>query len=243
MRVAIIDSDLNQAESLAESLKQIDCKSYIFGRAKEATRTLQRESFDLILLEWQLPDIDGGELLVWIRENLDWQVPVIFVTRTGGSENLVYALGRGADDFIAKSVATPELLARIQAVLRRTSRVDPVGRVLTCGLHVIDMARREIVVDGSKVALTQKEFELASFLFRHNGRLLSRGHLMETVWGHSDEMNTRTLDTHISRLRKKLRINAEMGWRLSSVYHHGYRLEAVDRSVETTEPALADLPD
>ncbi|HGX93959.1 MAG TPA: response regulator transcription factor [Candidatus Tenderia sp.] len=241
MRVAIIDNDVAQADYLEMSLRQIGCSSHVFESAKEALRAFQRESYELILLEWVLPDLGGDEVLAWIREHLDWQVPVIFVTQYSGSENLVRALGRGADDFIAKSAARAELLARIQAVLRRASGIDPASKVLDCGHHVIDMERREITLDGQKVALTQKEFDLASFLFRHHGRLLSRAHLMEAVWGHGDEMNTRTLDTHISRLRKKLQINADKGWRLSSVYHHGYRLEAVDTPAEAA-PELAELP-
>ncbi len=242
MRVAIIEGDLDQAGVLEACLRQIGCKCHLFTAGREAIKTFQRDSYDLILLEWLLPDIGGDQVLAWIRENLDWQVPVIFVTQVNGSETLVHALGNGADDFIYKPVREAELQARIQAVLRRTSRIDPACKVLEYGLHVIDMERREIHVDGARVALTQKEFELASFLFRHSGRLLSRSHLMETVWGHGDEMNTRTLDTHISRLRKKLRINDETGWRLSSVYHHGYRLEAVAMAAETAEPELAESP-
>ena len=82
-------------------------------------------------------------------------------------------------------------------------------------------------IDDEPVALTQKEFELALFLFRNAGRLMSRSYLLENVWGHSAELNTRTLDTHISRLRKKLQLGEGSGWRLASAYRHGYRLEPV----------------
>ncbi len=228
MRVAIIEDDVLQAQHLAVCLEEMGCDCHFYQSGKEAMRALQKESFDLILLDWLLPDVGGDEVLRWIRENLDWQVPVIFVTQKDSAEDLAYALGNGADDYITKPIKVPELLARIQAVVRRTSGVGPGHQVLEFGHHVIDLERREIRVDGEKVPLTQKEFELAAFFFRNNGRLLSRAHLMENVWGHGEDVNTRTLDTHISRLRKKLQLNTDKGWRLSSVYHHGYRLEAVD---------------
>ncbi len=227
MRIAIIEGEPNRAEALAGIFSGIGGDSHTFDSGGEAVKGLHKESYDLIVLDWQLPDMGGDAMMEWIRENLDWQVPVMVISKGGHGRELVKALNLGADDYLALPVQADELVARVRALLRRALGAVPGRKVLVFGQHVIDLERREIRVDGVKVTLTQKEFDLASFLFRNNGRLLSRAHLMETVWGHGEKMNTRTLDTHISRLRKKLQLNADHGWRLCSVYHHGYRLEAV----------------
>lgn len=127
-----------------------------------------------------------------------------------------------------------ELLARIQALGRRISGNEPVQRTLEFSPYRFDLERRELAVGGEVVPLTQKEYELLLFFFKNAGRLLSRAHLLESVWGRSSDINTRTLDTHVSRLRKKLNLNSEKGWRLSSSYHYGYRLEPAGNGSESS---------
>lgn len=118
------------------------------------------------------------------------------------------------------------LKARIHALLRRVRGPEAESdRPQRFGVYRFDPQRSQVFMDEVPVSLTQKEFELALFLFRHAGRLMSRSYLLENIWGHSAELNTRTLDTHISRLRKKLQLGEDSGWRLTSVYHQGYRLE------------------
>ena len=226
MRIAIVEDDPDQAALLQVWLENEGFDCHIFEDGAKAVKAFQKESFDLVLLDWYLPELNGAEVLKWIRENLDWRIPVIFVTQRDSEEDLAYALENGADDYVPKPITARVLLARIHALLRRIHGVESC-KPQQFGKFSFDAQSNQIFIENEPVTLTQKEFELALFLFRNSGRLLSRSHLLESVWGHSSELNTRTIDTHISRLRKKLQLGEESGWRLSSVYHHGYRLESV----------------
>ena len=136
-----------------------------------------------------------------------------------------------AEDYITKPERQKEMIARINAVARRTNpHVD--DEVIEMEPFRIDSTSREVKVKGEKVKLTEKEFKLVQFLFKNVGRLVSRDHILSAVWGYDLGLNTRTVDTHISRIRKKLDLVPENGWRLSSIYHQGYRLEHLVHSSE-----------
>jgi two-component system response regulator RegX3 len=228
MRIAIVEDDPDQAALLALWLRDDGYDCHVYADGNQAIKGFQKESFDLILLDWCLPELSGDKVLEWVRETLGWKVPVIFVTRRDSEEDLALALEKGADDYIAKPIKPLELKARVRAMLRRAACPDVQGaQSAEFGSYRFDIQSHQLYFNDESVPLTQKEFELALFLFRNAGRLLSRAHLLENVWGHSSEINTRTLDTHVSRLRKKLHLGEETGWRLSSVYHHGYRLEPI----------------
>lgn len=228
MRIAIVEDDPDQAALLQLWLGEEAFDCHIFEDGDEAIKAFQKDSYDLVLLDWYLPKLNGAEVLAWIRENLDWKIPVIFVTQRDCEEDLAYALEHGADDYVTKPIKPVVLRARIHALLRRVrgGQLDA-NNSQKFGRFRFDSQSSQLFIDEAPVSLTQKEFELALFMFRNSGRLLSRAYLLENVWGHSTELNTRTLDTHISRLRKKLNLGEDAGWRLSSIYHHGYRLESV----------------
>ena len=159
----------------------------------------------------------------------DRKIPVLFTTSRDREEDIVHALQSGADDYMIKPIRRSETLARITALLRR-ALPDPEEQALySCPPFEFDLGGQQVTVDDKPVALTNKEFQLALLLFRNSGRLLSRSYLLENVWGVRSELSTRTVDTHISRLRNKLGIRPERGWRLSAVYHHGYRLETAEQ--------------
>lgn len=228
MRIALLEDEQDQADLVCAWLKAAghSCHAYVLG--KDLVREALRETFDLFLLDWEVPGMSGAEVLVWIRANIAEAVPVLFVTARQREEDIVHALTNGADDYMIKPLGKLELLARIEALGRRAragQRVDE--GVLEFGQLGIDCRSRKVTLRGAEVAMTQKDYELALFLLRNLGRLLSRGHILEAVWGQSAEINTRTVDTHVSRIRGKLQLTPENGWRLSAVYQHGYRLERI----------------
>jgi two-component system response regulator RegX3 len=223
MHIGILEDDRAQQEiyKLCFSVAQhdSDCHETVaaFMDALKSTR------FDLLIIDWMLPDGTGEEVLTWVRENLGWDLPIIFVTARDAEADIVSALRKGADDYVVKPPKIMELLARIETLSRRSKTSPP--RVLRLGSYEINQDLRTIYVSGKPVELTQKEFELAAYLFQHPGKLLSRVHLLEQLWGLNADVDTRTVDTHISRIRRKLGINPEHGWQIISVHGYGYRIE------------------
>lgn len=226
MRIAILEDD-TALSSLYQDWLQGDghtCQCYADG--KSFLKGISRESFDLAILDWELPDMTGADVLQKIRQSLDWRMPVIFATNRMDEADIVFALKSGADDYMIKPVKQNELLARLLALGRRSGMLDNDIDVNTAP-YTFDPIQLTASFDGQSVVLTRKEFDLALFMFKNQGRLLSRKHIMESVWGQSEDLNTRTVDTHISAIRQKMHIGPERGWRLASIYGHGYRLEAV----------------
>lgn len=229
MRIAILEDDSDQLALLERWLADAghDVHAYLGGR--DTMRHAGRESFDLFVLDWQVPDVSGPEVLAWIRNNVSKHVPILFVTVRDSEEDIVFALESGADDYMVKPARKHELLARVNALLRRAypRKEDP---LLSFPPFEIDTRRGEIRRSGTKIELTPKEYDLAVVLFRNMGRLLSRGHLQEAVWGRTGDLATRTVDTHVSQVRKKLDLRAETGFRVVPIYNYGYRLEQVGDS-------------
>jgi DNA-binding response OmpR family regulator len=226
LRLAILEDDPDQLALLQRWLAQDghDVHGYLSGR--EMMMRAGRESFDLFVLDWQVPDVSGTDVLLWLRTHVSQRVPVLFVTVRDSEQDIVFALENGADDYIIKPARQHELLARVHALLRRAYPREEEKR-LTFPPYEIDIQRGEVLRAGAKLELTPKEFDLTVVLFRNIGRLLSRGHLQEAVWGRTGDLNTRTVDTHISQVRKKLDLRAETGFRVVPVYNYGYRLEQI----------------
>jgi len=225
LRVALLEDDEILARLMREWLVEAGYDCQIFGQGRTLIYHLCRDTYDLIVLDWMLPDTDGIQVLRWIREHIDWSIPVLFVTGKDQEADIVQALNQGADDYMTKPIKKLEMLARLKAVSRRVMPQDENQQVLDFGQYRIDVNTRTVSLNNMPVDLTQKEFDLVLFLFRNAGRVLSRGHILESVWGRNPNLNTRTVDTHASRIRNKLDLKAEHGWQLKAVYQHGYRLE------------------
>jgi DNA-binding response OmpR family regulator/HPt (histidine-containing phosphotransfer) domain-containing protein len=223
MHIGILEDDLQQQEIYQLWLGNARHTCACFVSVKDFVAALQQDRFDLLLIDWMLPESSGEAALKWVRAHLGWEIPVIFVTARDQEADLVAALKEGADDYLVKPPRRMELLARIEALTRRLKA----PLVLKFGVYEADPQNHSIIVRGEGVKLTQKEYELAAYLFQHPGKLLSRVHLLEQLWGLNAEVDTRTVDTHVSRLRKKLAIGPDNGWQIVPVHGWGYRMEKV----------------
>lgn len=227
MKIALLEDDPDQAQVIKMFLECAHHSCSEFSSGQEFIEGVEHVMFDLFILDWEVPDKNGIEVLTWVRLNLGWNIPVLFMTMRDSKEDIVLALETGADDYMAKPIDADELIARINSLERRSRSQDDRVNLFTAGEFTFNISERTLIRGDFNIELTTKEFDLAVYLFRNIGRMLPRTELMEGVWGINADVNTRTVDTHISRLRKKLDLTPENGWKLSSIYHHGYRLEAV----------------
>ncbi len=229
MRLGVLEDDPAFRSEIDTIMASAGHACHSFPTSRALTTALRQESFDLLLLDWNLPDFSGLQLLSWARVNLDPCPPVIMVTCRIDNADIVAALEAGADDYVVKPVDPSVLAARVGALLRRTYPVAvPVSGKEELWGAVFDHSALTVRISGDEVTLTTKEFGLALALFRNMHRAMSRTHLLEAVWGRNPDLPTRTLDVHVSRLRARLSLRPERGYRLMPVHSFGYRLETMD---------------
>lgn len=238
MRIAILEDDDAQREAICGLLASIGHHCHGFTASKALLRALRNETYDLLILDWNLPDLPGIEVLEWSRTHLSPPPPALILTSRTEEADMVLGLNAGADDYVIKPVQPPVLMARVGAILRRAYAAAESRPIEQFDDHVFNVAAQTVQVHGETVVLTTKEFNLALLLFKNLHRALSRDHLLETIWGRSPEVQTRTLDMHISRIRMKLNLRPQNGYKLIPVYSYGYRLEKlVDTVACVTEDA------
>lgn len=226
MRIAIADDDEAARLFLIELLTQNGHLCAPFRNGRDLVTALQRDTFDMIIIDWSMPEPDGLSVMRWARDNLPSCPPMIMLTNRAAKEDVVASLNTGADDYIVKPELPHVILARINAVLRRTApRSQTEEQFERFGGYTFDRLREVVTFDGEEANLTSKEFALARLLFRNMHRALSRSYLLETLWNSAADVHTRTLDMHISRVRSKLRLRPEHGYRLLPIFSYGYRLE------------------
>ncbi len=228
MRIAVLEDDQDQGQVVQLWLEDAGHSCTCFLTAKSFMAAVKRDSYDLLLMDWELPESSGVDVLRWLRGNLDWDIPVLFATQRDEEASIVEALESGADDYMVKPLKRLELVARLTALGRRSGVLQSKNPIEEFGRFTLDTENQKISLDGNAFEVTHKEYELACFLFHNAGRVISRGHILESVWGSSADLNTRKIDTHVSRIRNKLNIKPENGWRITAVYQHGYRLEKVE---------------
>lgn len=227
MRIGVLEDDAALADHVLSTLKTAGHVVQHFADGKALLARLKRETFDMLVLDWNVPEVAGIDVLRWARAHLDGPMPVLFLTSRVDEADIVQALDAGADDYVAKPVRGGELIARVNALLRR-SYPAPAKDIERFDKHVFDHRSGSVSIGEDQVALTPKEFELGLLLFRNLDRAMSRSYMMDAVWGHDPDLLTRTLDVHVSRVREKLRLRPALGYKLVPVYSYGYRLEKID---------------
>lgn len=225
MNFAVIEDSRSQAEVLKALLKSEGYQVEVFADGKSFLEALATRSFDFYVVDWVLPDVGGDVLVAKIRERHGWDVPVVVCTARTEEEFASDILRMGADDYVPKPVRYMEFLARVDALLRR--RKSRMPDMVRFGNIELDVEGRRIRLAGQEIDLTQREFDLAVVFLKNVGRVLAREELLATVWAREADVDTRTVDTHASRLRKKLGLAGESGLMLTSVYGQGYRLDTV----------------
>jgi DNA-binding response OmpR family regulator len=225
MRIAVLDSDRSQADLICQVLTSAGHTCQSFDNAKELLGQLRKDSVDMLILDWHVSDLSGVEVLRRAKEKLPATTPMMFLTSSSGEDDIVAGIGAGADDYMIKPLRRGELVARVQALLRRAYPSQNGAEQLTFGPYVFETRPGRLLMDGAVIEVTHKEFYLALLFFRNIGRPLSRAYIHEAVWIRETAVPSRTMDTHVSRVRNKLHLRPENGFRLVPVYSYGYRLE------------------
>jgi len=231
MRVALVDDDLDEIAEIAENLRHSGFSCSLFASGEELLAALRRETFDVLLLDWNMLGMSGMKVLAWARENLKPAPPVIMLTNRDRKEDIVFALDAGAVDYIKKPEDPEVVRARIRAALRREAD-DPAESPASFGEFAFDNMTQTVRFGSELIELRQKEFRLARLLFDNLNRPLSRSYLLQKVWHSSPDVETRTLDVHISRLRAKLKLKPERGFALQTIFGFGYRLDSYRPDVQ-----------
>lgn len=231
MKIAMLEEHADNAELMVGWLHAAGFGSMVLHDSRKAfSRDVPRGNYDLLIVGAQVAEGDGSEALIWVREHLSATIPVLRIAENNSEEDVVAALKAGADDCMVMPLRRAEFLARVEALGRRAPRGSGMREVLNLGDLSVDLKNRVISRDGQRLSLTPKSYDLAVFLFSNLGQLMSRDYLMQQIWRRGSGASTRTLDTHISRLRSDLNLTPENGWLLQSVYQHGYRLEQIEAS-------------
>jgi len=223
--VGILEDEQPQADLLREWLEEAGYQVFHCAAGQSFLSRLGEGGADMLILDWQLPDCEGIDILVQLRNSLGFTGPVLFATAKDSEEDIVRGLTSGADDYLIKPLRRAELLARLSALWRRGGHETPT--TLSLGPVELDMSDRRAYVEGQEVKLTPTELDLAACVFSNLGKLLSREFLLREVWGVDAQLDTRTVDVHMSRVRKILKIGPNMGYCIKTIYRHGYRLEAL----------------
>ncbi len=225
MRIAVLDNDRSQADLICQVLTSAGHTCQTYDSGKDMLAHLRKDSFDMLILDWQVSDLNASEVLRRAKEKMSAQTPMMFLTNSSAEDDIVAGINAGADDYMIKPLRRGELVARVQALLRRAYPAQNGAEQLQFGPYIFETRPGRLLMDGAVIDVTHKEFYLALLFFRNIGRPLSRAYIHEAVWIRETVVPSRTMDTHVSRVRNKLQLRPENGFRLVPVYSYGYRLE------------------
>ncbi|MGE5094362.1 MAG: response regulator transcription factor [Betaproteobacteria bacterium] len=222
MRILHLDDDPLQLEIARNWLEGEGHAVSGVSRGQDAIDAIRQGGFDIAVLDWMVPDISGEEVLRWIREH-DRRIPVMFATSAEDEAQIVRILEMGADDYLVKPLRRGEFIARVRALARRAGLLEEPAEDLAP--YRLDREARAVLLRGEPVRMSTRMTDLAFFLFGKRGEIVSRKEIYRRVWGARRTLESRTVDTFVSRLRTALQLDGRHGWRIVSVYQHGYRLE------------------
>ncbi len=225
MRIAVLDNDRSQADLICQVLTSAGHTCQVYDNGKEMLVQLRKDSTDMLILDWQAADAGGADILRRAKEKMSAATPMMFITNSSAEDDIVAGISAGADDYMIKPLRRGELVARVQALLRRAYPSQNGAEQLQFGPYIFETRPGRLSMGGAVIEVTHKEFYLALLFFRNIGRPLSRAYIHEAVWIRETAVPSRTMDTHVSRVRNKLQLRPENGFRLVPVYSYGYRLE------------------
>jgi two-component system, OmpR family, response regulator RegX3 len=225
-RVLVVEDEESFSDALSYMLRREGYDTVVAATGTDALAEFDRAGADIVLLDLMLPGLSGTEVCRALRTRSS--VPIIMLTAKDGEIDKVVGLELGADDYVTKPYSARELVARMRAVLRRRTEAEPAAAesTLAAGPVRLDVDRHVVAVDGQPISLPLKEFDLLELLLRNAGRVLTRGQLIDRVWGADYVGDTKTLDVHVKRLRAKLEPDPANPRHLLTVRGLGYKFEA-----------------
>ena len=229
-KILIIEDEVAIADLEKDYLELSDFKVDICNTGDEGLKTALAGDYDLIILDLMLPGMDGWQVLKAVRKSSN--IPIIMVTARDETFDRVLGLELGADDYITKPFDSKEMAARVKAVLRRTmgqteEEEEKADDTLSFPGLTVSLSRYEVFYEGKKLEMPPKELEVLYFLASHVNQLFTRGQLLDQVWGFQVEVESRTVDVHVKRLRDKLVGCEKYGWRIQTIWGRGYKFEVI----------------
>jgi two-component system phosphate regulon response regulator PhoB len=225
-KILVVEDDKHISKLVSYSLKNEGFESVVCESGEKALEALDAGSFDLIVLDLMLPEMDGLEVCQKVRQDEELShLPIVMLTAKGEEVDRVVGFELGADDYVVKPFSPRELVLRIKAILKRKSTTKKSESVLSAGDLYVDIPRHKVTINEREISLTPMEFNLLVMLMQRRGRVLSRDVLLDNVWGFIVDVTTRTVDTHVKRLRQKL---GKMGKWIETVRGVGYRFREED---------------
>lgn len=229
MRIAILDFDLSHAKSICEVLSTVGHDCDPVTSSTELLRRLHQQSYDALVVCMQRPE-EERDLVRAVRKQVSAAMPILLITGSANEDDILATLDAGANDYMFKPARRRDLITRVLVLLRQAYPSQADAEKLEIGPYIFEPRRGRITAMGKPVDVTRKEFDLALLFLRNLGRPLSRTLIVETVWAGNPLEISRTMDTHVSRVRNKLGLIPGRGYRLSPVYGYGYRLDEIKPS-------------
>ena len=219
VKVAIVEDDLLAANMLEWYLHSAKYETHVFDSIQDLKENFDSKAFDVMLLDWQLPDGSAPEVIDYVRQDLASKMPIMIESAHSEEDKVVDALRRGADDYVYKPIRAEEFIARLDALMRRSQAHN---KMLTVGAYEFDEYHGRVSAHGEPVDLSRYEAKLFGYFVRNLNRQISREEIFEEVWGKEEVSSSRTVDVHVNKIRRKLKLDEHSKVQIVSVHGFGY---------------------